>query len=106
MFKGDLGELLRKAQEMGASLKAKQQELAGRELPVSVGGGLVKMVFNGRGEALSIAIDKEVVNSGDVSMLQDLVLSAVNQGLREAQRVQQEEMSRLAGGLSIPGQTP
>jgi len=106
MFKGDLGELMRKAQEMGASLKAKQQELAGRELPVSVGGGMVKMVFNGRGEALSIAIEKEAVNPADIALLQDLVLSAVNQGVREAQRVQQEEMSKLAGGLSIPGLTP
>lgn len=105
MFKGDLGELLRKAQEMGETLKSKQQELAAKRIPVSVGGGMVRMEFNGKGEALSIAIDTAVVDANDVAMLQDLVLSAVNEGVREAQRVQQEEMAKLAGGLRIPGLT-
>lgn len=105
MFKGDLGDLLRKAQEMGESLKSKQAELAAKRIPVSVGGGMVKMEFNGKGEALSIAIDKEVVTPNDLDMLQDLVLSAVNEGVREAQRLQQAEMAKLAGGLRIPGLT-
>ncbi len=105
MFKGDLGELLRKAQEMGESLKSKQGELAAMRIPVSVGGGMVKMEFNGKGEALTIAIDQAVVDSHDVAMLQDLVLSAVNEGVREAQRLQQQEMAKLAGGLRIPGLT-
>lgn len=105
MFKGDFGELLRKAQQMGETLKAKQAELASRRIPVAVGGGMVRMEFNGKGEALSIAIDPELANSGDAAMLQDLVLSAVNEGVREAQRVQQEEMAKLAGGLRIPGLT-
>jgi hypothetical protein len=105
MFKGELGDLLRKAQEMGETLKNKQAELAAKRIPVSVGGGMVKIEFNGKGEALSIAIEKEVVDPNDVGMLQDLVLSAVNQGVREAQRLQQEEMAKLAGGLRIPGLT-
>jgi hypothetical protein len=105
MFKGDFGDLLRKAQQMGETLKAKQAELASRRISVSVGGGMVKMEFNGKGEALSITLDKELVNPGDIAMLQDLVLSAVNEGVREVQRVQQEEMAKLAGGLRIPGLT-
>lgn len=106
MFKGELGDLLRKAQEMGETLKAKQAEMAAKRIPVSVGGGMVKIEFNGKGEALSISIDKAVVDPNDLGMLQDLVLSAVNQGVHEAQRIQQEEMAKLAGGLRIPGLSP
>jgi hypothetical protein len=105
MFKGELGDLLRKAQEMGQNLKAKQEELAAVRIPVSVGGGMVKMDFNGKGEALSIALDRAVVDPGDLALLQDLVLAAVNEGVRRAQKLQQEEMAKLAGGLRIPGLT-
>lgn len=105
MFSGNLGDLLRKAQEMGETLKARQEELAKKEFDVSVGGGMVQMRFNGKGEALSITIDPQVVASDDPQMLQDLVLSAVNQGHREGQRLMQEEMSKMAGGLKIPGLT-
>lgn len=106
MFKGELGDLMRKAQEMGETFKAKQAELGARRIPVSVGGGMVKMEFNGKGEALSLQIEKEVLDPNDPAMLQDLVLSAVNLGVKEAQRIQQEEMAKLAGGLRIPGLTP
>ncbi|HUJ77032.1 MAG TPA: YbaB/EbfC family nucleoid-associated protein [bacterium] len=105
MFKGNLGELLRTAQEMGASLKAKQEELAAVRVPVSVGGGMVKMEFNGKGEALSLTIERTLVNPDEIPMLQDLVLSAVNEGLRQTQKAQQEALSKLAGGLKIPGIT-
>ncbi len=105
MFDGNLGDLLRKAQQMGESLKAKQEELAKKEFDVSVGGEMVKMRFNGKGEALSITISPEVIDRDDPRMLEDLVLSAVNEGIREGQRLMQEEMSKMAGGLKIPGLT-
>lgn len=105
MFKGNLGDLLRQAQEIGETLKQKQEELAQERHEVSVGGGMVRMVFNGKGEALSIAIDPEIVKAEEIDTLQDLVLSAVNQGVRETQQSMQSEMSRLAGGLNIPGLT-
>lgn len=105
MFKSNLGDLIRQAQEMGESLKTKQAEMAKRRFDVSVGGGMVKMTFNGKGEALSVTIDPEIVNPDDIATLQDLVLSAVNQGAKESQSAMQDEMSRLAGGLKIPGLT-
>ena len=105
MFDGNLGDLLRKAQQMGESLKAKQEELAKIEFDVSVGGEMVKMRFNGKGEALSITISPDVIDREDPRMLEDLVLSAVNEGIREGQRQMQEEMSKMAGGLKIPGLT-
>jgi DNA-binding YbaB/EbfC family protein len=105
LFGGNLSELLRKAQDLGQQLKARQDELAGLRIPVSVGGGMVQMVFNGKGEALSLQLDPAVVDAKDIAMLQDLVLSAVNEGVRQAQQRQQDVMSKMAGGLKIPGLT-
>lgn len=105
MFKGNLGDLMRQAQEMGQNLKAKQEELAQKTYEVAVGGGMVTMRFNGKGEALSIKIDPALVDPDELQMLEDLVLSAVNQGIKESQSALQEEMSKLAGGMKIPGFT-
>jgi hypothetical protein len=106
MFKGNLGDLIRQAQQIGENLKEKQAELARRTVEVSVGGDMVRMTFNGRSEALSIRIDKEAVNPDDVGLLEDLVLSAVNEGVRRSQQLMQEEMAKLTGGINIPGITP
>ena len=105
MFKGNLGDMIRQAQQLGQDLKARQEELALRTVDVAVGGGMVQMTFNGKCEALAVRIDPEVVDRTDVDMLQDLVLSAVNEGVRRAQQMQQEEMAKLTGGLNIPGVT-
>ena len=101
----DLGELFKQAREIGENLRNKQEELALRRFDVAVGGGMVKMTFNGKGEALSIEIDRELAQPEEIGTLQDLVLSAVNQGARESQRAMKEELGRLAGGLNIPGIT-
>ncbi len=105
MFKGNLGDLIRQAQNLGETLKEKQDELAQQEVEVSVGGGMIKMTFNGKSEALSIHIDQEVIDPNDPGMLEDLVLSAVNEGVRRSQQKMQEAMGQLAGGLKIPGLT-
>lgn len=105
MFKGNLGDLIRQAQQLGENLKAHQEELAKKTVDVAVGGGMISMTFNGKSEALSIRIDPEVVDRNDVGMLEDLVLSAVNEGVRRSQQMQQEEMAKMAGGLNIPGIT-
>lgn len=104
LFK-DIGDLFRQAKEIGENLRTKQEELAQRRFDVSVGGGMVKMTFNGKGEALSIVIDREIVKPEEIETVQDLVLSAVNQGVRESQSAMKEELGRLAGGLNIPGIT-
>ena len=105
MFKGNLGEMLRQAQEMGQNLKAKQEELAAKTFEVSVGGEMVKMTFNGKSEALSVQIDPQAVDPRDVKMLEDLVLACINKGVAESQAMMKEEMAKLAGGLNIPGIT-
>jgi len=105
MFKGNLGDIIRQAQQIGETLKERQAELARRTVDVSVGGDMVRMTFNGKCEAVSIHIDPEVVDRNDVRMLEDLVLSAVNEGVRRSQQMMQEEMAKVTGGLNIPGVT-
>jgi DNA-binding YbaB/EbfC family protein len=64
---------------------------------------MVTVVVNGRLQVLSLRIDPEVLKSGDAEMLQDLVVAAVNQGIRNAQEMMAEEMKKVTGGLKIPG---
>jgi len=102
---GNIAELLKRAQDLSQQLRVQQEELAGLRIPVSVGGGMVQMAFNGKGEALSLHLDRAVVDPNDIALLQDLVLSAVNEGVKQAQQRQQEAMAKMAGGLKIPGLT-
>ncbi len=80
-----------------------QADLAVKTVEGSAGGGMVVATVNGRQEVISIRIDPQVVDPQDVEMLQDLIVAAVNDGLRKAQELAAEEMGRLAGGLNIPG---
>ncbi len=79
-----------------------QEELAGKTVESSAGGGMVTVVVNGRQEVVSIRIDPQVVDPGDVEMLQDLVVAAVNDGLRRSQELAAGEMAKIAGGLNLP----
>lgn len=87
-------------QERIASIQA---ELASKTVEATAGGGMVTVVVNGKFEILSIRIDKEVVNPEDVDMLQDLIVAAVNEGIRKAQELATVEMSKITGGFNIPG---
>ena len=80
-----------------------QEELAEKTVESSSGGGMVTVVANGRQQVVSIHIEKEVVDPDDVEMLQDLVLAAINDSLTKAQEMVSAEMSKLTGGLNIPG---
>jgi DNA-binding YbaB/EbfC family protein len=99
----DMGEIMRKAQDFQQKMSHVQNELAGRTVTASVGGGMVSVTVNGKNELLSIHIDKEVINPEDQAMLQDLVVSAVNEGIKKAQDMAQSEMRKLTGGINIPG---
>jgi len=99
----DMNEIMRQAQEMQQTLSRVQNELADRTVTASVGGGMVTATLNGRNELLSINIDKEVINPEDRIMLQDLIVSAVNEGIKKAQNMAQAEMSKITGGIKIPG---
>lgn len=98
-----VGDLLQQAQAMQERLARTQQEVAGREVEASAGGGMVTARVNGRLEVLSISIDPQVIESGDRDMLADLVVAAVNQGIRKAQALMADEVSKLTGGLKLPG---
>jgi nucleoid-associated protein EbfC len=80
-----------------------QEELATQKVESTAGGGMVTVVVNGRQEVLSIKLDPQVVDPGDIEMLQDLVVAAVNDGLRKSQELMASQMGKIAGGLNIPG---
>ena len=102
MTKG-LGGMLKQAQKIQAQLTKIQEEMAQRTIEASSGGGMVSVVVNGKQEVISIKIEREVVDPDDIDMLQDLILAALNEGIRKSQEMVSEEMRKLTGGLSIPG---
>jgi DNA-binding YbaB/EbfC family protein len=102
MAKG-FGNLLKQAQKLTAEMARVQEELAGKTVEASVGGGMVTVVASGQREIVSIKIDPEVVNKDDVEMLQDLVFAAVNDALRKAQAMADEEMGKITKGLPMSG---
>ena len=99
------GDIMKQMQKMQAKMEEIQKELENKRVEGTSGGGMVRVIANGKQEILEIKIDPEVVNKEDVEMLEDLVLAAVNQAKERAQEVQTEEMSKLTGGLKIPGMT-
>ena len=99
----DLGGLLKQAQALQERLASAQDELAKRTVEGTAGGGMVTAVVNGRLEVVSIRIDPTLLEKPDHEMLQDLVVAAVNGGIRAAQRMMGEEMGKLTGGLKLPG---
>jgi len=80
-----------------------QEELALKTVEATAGGGMVTVVVNGRQEVMSVKVDRQVVDPEDIEMLQDLIVAAVNDGLRKSQEMAAQEMAKIAGGLNIPG---
>ena len=102
MGKGfDLGGLFRQAQELQQKLAGVQQELADRTVEASAGGGMVTAVVNGKFELVRVRIEPSLFQNPDVEMVQDLIVAAVNEGVRAARRMIEEEMGKLTGGLGI-----
>ncbi len=99
----NFGNILKQAQQMQAKMLKLQEELAARTVEASAGGGMVTAVVNGKHELVSLKIEKDVVNADDVEMLQDLIVAAVNEAVRKAVEMAQAEMSKLTGGLNLPG---
>ncbi len=102
----NLGDLMKQAQQLQTKLARIQEEAAAKTVEASAGGSMVVAVVNGRLEVVSLRIDPTVLASGDAEMLQDLVIAAVNEGIRKAQKMMTDEMGKLTGGLKIPGLTP
>jgi nucleoid-associated protein EbfC len=100
---GNMNEILRKAQKMQEDFAKLQEELKKKEVEASSGGGAVTVRANGAKQVLSIKIDKELIASGDVDMLQDLITAAVNEALSKAQETVDTETKKISGGMNIPG---
>ena len=99
----NMGNLMKQAQKLQSKMLRLQEEMADKTVETVAGGGMVKVVANGRQQIVSIQIEREVVDPEDVEMLQDLVLAAVNDALLKSQEMVSQEMNKLTGGLSIPG---
>jgi nucleoid-associated protein EbfC len=99
----NINAMMKQAQKLQKKMMQTQQELETQTVEASSGGGMVKVVANGAHKLESLVIEKEVVDSEDVEMLQDLVLAAVNDALAKSQEMVSGEMSKLTGGLKLPG---
>lgn len=97
------GGLMKQAQELQERMAKMQEEAVKKTVETTSGGGMVTVVVNGRQEILSIKIDPEVINTDDIEMLQDLIIAAVNDGIRKTQEAMSEQMKGMTGGIKIPG---
>ena len=95
--------LSKQAQKLQQKFESIQEELSQKRVEASSGGGMVKVVCDGLQNMVEIKIDPSVVDSEDVEMLEDLVVAAVNEGRKAAQKLQADEFGRLTGGMKIPG---
>lgn len=97
--------ILKQAQEMQAKMMQVQEELKNKELEASVGGGAVTVKVNGQKEVLSVNLSDEIIKEAteDKEMLEDLIMSAVTEAMRQAEELAEKEMSAVSGGLNIPG---
>lgn len=99
----DISSLMNQAKQVQEKMQKMQEELGSKTVTGSSGGGMVTVTVSGAQEVLALSIEKELINVEEKKMLEDLVLSAVNDGLRKARELGRGEMSKLTGGLRIPG---
>jgi len=100
---GDMGNLLKQAQEMQRNLDRARAELKELVVEGTGGGGVVRVEVNGEGEVRSVHIDDSVATSGDRAMLEDLVLAALRDGISRASALRQEKLGAVTGGMNLPG---
>jgi len=99
----NLNKLMKQAQKMQEQMAKTQAELEEKTVDVSAAGGKVKVTANGAGDVISIKIDKEIVDPNDVEFLEEVVLSGVQQAIEQGKALAQTEVSKITGGLGIPG---
>ena len=99
----NMNALLKQAQQMQQKMATLQKELDTREMDFSSGGGMIKIKINGKQTISEIKIDPECVDPADVETLEELVMTAVNQAIKESQDMVSKAMSKVTGGLNIPG---
>lgn len=105
MVRGGLGGIMKQAQQMQRRMAQLQEELEKKQIEASSGGGMVTAVVSGKQQLLDLQIDPSVVDADDVEMLQDLIMAAINEAVKQSQQMASEEMSKVTGGMDIPGLT-
>jgi DNA-binding YbaB/EbfC family protein len=98
-----MNKMLKELQKMQVRMAQVEEELRDRTVEATAGGGVVKVLVNGHQEVKAINIQPDVVDPEDVDMLQDLVLAAINEGLKKSKEMANQEMAKLTGGLNMPG---
>ena len=96
---GNMNNLMKQAQRMQRQMEESQKELEENENTAAAGGGAVEVTINGKKEILKVKLSPEVVDPDDIEMLEDLIVAATNEALREIEELSQESMSKITGGL-------
>jgi hypothetical protein len=101
----DMNQIMQQAQQFQQKMSELQAELGEKRITKTVGGGMVSVTVNGKNDLLELKIDKEVINPDEQEILQDLIVAAVNEAMKEAKAMMQEGLSKLTGGMgmNLPG---
>jgi DNA-binding YbaB/EbfC family protein len=102
MMKGNMGNLMKQAQQLQDNMKRAQEEIAKMEVTGEAGGGMAKVVMTGKHEVRRVTLDASIVSSDDKEMLEDLIAAAVNDAVQKLERTSQAKMSSLMGGMNLP----
>lgn len=99
----NMNSMIRQAQKMQDQITELQDDIEGREFTATAGGGAIELVMSGKKIIKSLTIKPEVVDPEDVEMLQDLIISVVNEAVNQIEQTTEDEMSKITGGVSLPG---
>jgi len=100
---GNMGNMMKQVQQMQKNMAKMQEEIEVKEFTATAGGGAISVTVNGKKEILNIKLEEAIVDPDDIEMLQDLIIVAVNEALREAGEAMEKSMGSMTGGMSIPG---
>ncbi len=100
---GNMQQLAKQAQKMQLQMAKVQEEMDAREFEASSGGGMVTAKVNGKKEVLSITINPQAIDPEDAEILQDMILAAINEALKNASETMEREMGKLTGGMNLGG---
>ena len=99
----NMNKMMQQAKKMQKKMEEMRSELENETVEATAGGGVVKVVVNGKREIVDLNIDEDAVDPEDVEMLEDLIIAAVNEAMRNVEDMMNEEMGKLTGGMNIPG---
>ena len=100
---GNMGAMMKKVQKMQADMLKMQEDLKNRTVETSAGGGAVTVVVSGKKEVKSVKIAPSAVDPEDVEMLEDMILTAINDGMKQIDEMTEKEMGKVTGGMKLPG---